>query len=132
MIGEAPYAEFQGDAADLSLAKEDVEAVAAVKKAGVPVVPGSDGSGQDCDGSGLDDDALARAAERIGYPVLLKPSAGGGGKGMREVHRAEDLADAISSANFSALLWWAVRGDGDDPAATAVEALDEVLRGLPG
>ena len=38
----------------------------------------------------------------IGYPVLLKPSAGGGGKGMREVHRAEDLADAISSARREA------------------------------
>ena len=45
--------------------------------------------------------------------------------------RAQVLADAISSANFSALLWWAVRGTDDDPAATAVEALDEVLRGLP-
>lgn len=45
--------------------------------------------------------------------------------------RAQVLADAISSANFSALLWWAVRGTGDDPAATAVAALDEVLRGLP-
>jgi AcrR family transcriptional regulator len=46
--------------------------------------------------------------------------------------RAQVLADAISSANFSALLWWAVRGGDDDPAATAVAALDEVLRGLPG
>lgn len=45
--------------------------------------------------------------------------------------RAQVLADAISSANFSALLWWAVRGADDDPAATAVAALDEVLRGLP-
>ncbi len=49
-----------------------------------------------------------------------------------EALRAQVLADAISSANFSALLWWATRGDGDDPAAVAVEALDEVLRGLPG
>ncbi len=45
--------------------------------------------------------------------------------------RAQVLADAISSANFSALLWWAVRGADDDPAATAVAALDEVVRGLP-
>ena len=43
--------------------------------------------------------------------------------------RAQVLADALSSANFSALLWWA-RGDGDDPAAVAVAALDDVLRGL--
>ena len=52
--------------------------------------------------AGLDDEALARAVAEIGYPVLLKPSAGGGGKGMREVHRAEDLADAISSARREA------------------------------
>ena len=45
--------------------------------------------------------------------------------------RAQVLADAISAANFSALLWWAVRDAGDDPAAVAVAALDEVLRGLP-
>ena len=45
--------------------------------------------------------------------------------------RAQVLADAISSANFSALLWWATRTTDDDPAATAVAALDEVLRGLP-
>ena len=48
---------------------------------GVPVVPGSDGAG-------LDDAALTLAVEQVGYPVLLKPSAGGGGKGMRVVHRA--------------------------------------------
>ena len=42
------------------------------------------------------------AAARVGYPVLLKPSAGGGGKGMREVHRAGDLADAIASARREA------------------------------
>src|SRR5205823_14541331 len=59
------------------------------------VVPGSDGAG-------LDDAALALAVEQVGYPVLLKPSAGGGGKGMREVHRAADLADAIASARREA------------------------------
>ncbi len=74
---------------------DKIRAKQTVAKAGVPVVPGSDGSG-------LDDEALARAAAEIGYPVLLKPSAGGGGKGMREVHRAEDLADAISSARREA------------------------------
>jgi 3-methylcrotonyl-CoA carboxylase alpha subunit len=81
---------------------DKIRAKQTVAKAGVPVVPGSDGSGQDCDGSGMDDEALARAAERIGYPVLLKPSAGGGGKGMREVHRADGLAEAISSARREA------------------------------
>ena len=74
---------------------DKIRAKQTVAKAGVPVVPGSDGSG-------LDDEALARAVAGIGYPVLLKPSAGGGGKGMREVHRAADLADAISSARREA------------------------------
>jgi acetyl-CoA/propionyl-CoA carboxylase biotin carboxyl carrier protein len=96
-------------AAAIEAMGDKIRAKQTVAKAGVPVVPGSDGSGLDSDGSGLgsdgsglDDEALARAAERIGYPVLLKPSAGGGGKGMREVHRAGDLAEAISSARRAA------------------------------
>ena len=79
---------------------DKIRAKQTVAKAGVPVVPGSDEQGSD--GAGLDDEALARAVAEIGYPVLLKPSAGGGGKGMREVHRAGDLADAISSARREA------------------------------
>ena len=59
---------------------DKIRAKQTVAKAGVPVVPGSDGAG-------LDDAALALAVEQVGYPVLLKPSAGGGGKGMREVHQ---------------------------------------------
>jgi 3-methylcrotonyl-CoA carboxylase alpha subunit len=74
---------------------DKIRAKQTVAKAGVPVVPGSDGAG-------LDDAALSLAVEQVGYPVLLKPSAGGGGKGMREVHRAEDLADAIASARREA------------------------------
>ena len=74
---------------------DKIRAKQTVAKAGVPVVPGSDGAD-------LDDEGLARAVAEIGYPVLLKPSAGGGGKGMREVHRAEDLAGAISSARREA------------------------------
>jgi acetyl-CoA/propionyl-CoA carboxylase biotin carboxyl carrier protein len=74
---------------------DKIAAKATVAKAGVPVVPGSDGAG-------LTDEELAAAVEQVGYPVLLKPSAGGGGKGMREVHRADDLADAITSARREA------------------------------
>ena len=74
---------------------DKIRAKQTVAKAGVPVVPGSDGAG-------LDDAALALAVEQVGYPVLLKPSAGGGGKGMREVHRPEELEAAIASARREA------------------------------
>ncbi|MGB8995243.1 MAG: biotin carboxylase N-terminal domain-containing protein [Pseudonocardiaceae bacterium] len=74
---------------------DKIRAKATVAAAGVPVVPGSDGRG-------CDDDALSAAAEEIGYPVLLKPSAGGGGKGMRVVHRTQDLTEAIAGARREA------------------------------
>ena len=74
---------------------DKIRAKQTVAKAGVPVVPGSDGAG-------LSDAELAVAVEQVGYPVLLKPSAGGGGKGMREVHDAADLAAAITSARREA------------------------------
>lgn len=63
--------------------------------AGVPVVPGRHDAG-------MSDETLIAAAEEIGYPVLLKPSAGGGGKGMRIVRAAQDLAEAIASARREA------------------------------
>ncbi|WAJ28599.1 acetyl/propionyl/methylcrotonyl-CoA carboxylase subunit alpha [Antarcticirhabdus aurantiaca] len=67
-----------------------------MEAAGVPVVPGFHGE--------EDDPArLAREAERIGYPVLIKARAGGGGKGMRRVKRAADFADALASARREAL-----------------------------
>jgi acetyl-CoA/propionyl-CoA carboxylase biotin carboxyl carrier protein len=74
---------------------DKIRAKQTVAKAGVPVVPGSDETG-------LDDAALTLAVEQVGYPVLLKPSAGGGGKGMHEVHRAEDLAASIATARREA------------------------------
>jgi acetyl-CoA/propionyl-CoA carboxylase biotin carboxyl carrier protein len=82
-------------AAAIEAMGDKIRAKQTVAKAGVPVVPGSDGAG-------LSDDDLAAAVEQIGYPVLLKPSAGGGGKGMREVHRRDQLADAIASARREA------------------------------
>ncbi|WP_374599580.1 biotin carboxylase N-terminal domain-containing protein [Brevundimonas sp.] len=60
-------------------------------EAGVPVTPGYQGDNQD-------PDFLAAEAARIGFPVLIKAVAGGGGKGMRKVDRAEDFADALASA----------------------------------
>ena len=67
------------------------EAKALVDKAGVPVIPGYDGSSQD-------PKDLAREALAIGFPVLLKASAGGGGKGMKLVREDAELPDAIASA----------------------------------
>ncbi|WBU57420.1 acetyl-CoA carboxylase biotin carboxylase subunit [Paracoccus sediminicola] len=66
-----------------------------MEEAGVPVVPGYHGSNQDAD-------HLARQAEKIGYPVLIKAVAGGGGKGMRRVDDAKDFADALASAQGEA------------------------------
>ncbi|MAT06067.1 MAG: acetyl/propionyl-CoA carboxylase subunit alpha [Acidimicrobiaceae bacterium] len=74
---------------------DKIAAKATVAAAGVSTVPGSSGAG-------LTDTALADAAREVGFPVLLKPSAGGGGKGMRLVERDDELADAIASARREA------------------------------
>lgn len=66
-----------------------------MEEAGVPVVPGYHGADQD-------DALLASEAEKIGFPVLIKAVAGGGGKGMRLVERAEEFADALASARGEA------------------------------
>jgi 3-methylcrotonyl-CoA carboxylase alpha subunit len=70
-------------------------AKALMEKAGVPLVPGY--HGQDNDPA-----LLQREADRIGYPVLIKASAGGGGKGMRRVERTEDFAAALASCQREA------------------------------
>ncbi|MBY8867177.1 MULTISPECIES: acetyl-CoA carboxylase biotin carboxylase subunit [Streptomyces] len=87
---------FIGPPADaISLMGDKIRAKETVRAAGVPVVPGSSGSG-------LSDDQLAEAAREIGMPVLLKPSAGGGGKGMRLVREADRLAEEIAAARREA------------------------------
>ncbi|WP_421682202.1 acetyl/propionyl/methylcrotonyl-CoA carboxylase subunit alpha [Stutzerimonas urumqiensis] len=70
-------------------------AKALMEAAGVPLVPGYHGEAQDAD-------TFRAAAERIGYPVLLKAAAGGGGKGMKVVEREADLAEALASAQREA------------------------------
>ena len=70
-------------------------AKALMEKAGVPVVPGYHGASQQ-------DEHLAGAADTIGYPVLIKAVAGGGGKGMRLVERPGDFAQALASARAEA------------------------------
>ncbi|MFD8033090.1 acetyl-CoA carboxylase biotin carboxylase subunit [Streptomyces sp. NPDC048231] len=79
----------------ISLMGDKIRAKETVRAAGVPVVPGSSGSG-------LTDDELDAAAREIGVPVLLKPSAGGGGKGMRLVREPELLAEEIAAARREA------------------------------
>ncbi|GAA3161898.1 acetyl-CoA carboxylase biotin carboxylase subunit [Streptomyces virens] len=87
---------FIGPPADaIALMGDKIRAKETVQAAGVPVVPGSSGSG-------LTDAQLAEAARGIGMPVLLKPSAGGGGKGMRLVRDAGKLADEIAAARREA------------------------------
>ncbi|MBV8248820.1 MAG: acetyl/propionyl/methylcrotonyl-CoA carboxylase subunit alpha, partial [Comamonas sp.] len=67
-----------------------------MEKAGVPLVPGYHGAGQD-------PAMLQREADRIGYPVLIKASAGGGGKGMRLVEQSADFAAALESCKREAI-----------------------------
>jgi acetyl-CoA/propionyl-CoA carboxylase biotin carboxyl carrier protein len=74
---------------------DKIRAKAMVSDAGVPVVPGK----SDVD---IPSDGFGAAAEEVGYPLLLKPSAGGGGKGMRLVTHPAELADAIESARREA------------------------------
>ncbi|WP_330447266.1 biotin carboxylase N-terminal domain-containing protein [Streptomyces anulatus] len=82
-------------ASAISLMGDKIRAKETVAAYGVPVVPGSSGSG-------LTDAQLEAAAQEIGMPVLLKPSAGGGGKGMRLVRDASVLAEEIAAARREA------------------------------
>jgi acetyl-CoA carboxylase, biotin carboxylase subunit len=92
---------FVGPDADLMARMGDkVEAKRELAAAGLPLVPGTDA---------VDLDELAAAAAEIGFPVLLKAAAGGGGKGMRLVDSADELPSAFRQASAEAL---AAFGDG--------------------
>lgn len=81
---------FIGPKADtIRLMGDKVSAIEAMKKAGVPTVPGSDGALSD------DSEEIHKIAQRIGYPVIIKAAAGGGGRGMRVVHSEAALINAI-------------------------------------
>ena len=79
-----------------------IEARRLMERAGVPVVPGETPPEQS-------DEALCAAVERVGLPVLVKPSAGGGGKGMHRVHARGEIAEAVRTARREAV---AAFGDG--------------------
>jgi acetyl-CoA carboxylase biotin carboxylase subunit len=80
----------------IRLMGDKVQAIKAMREAGVPCVPGSGGS--------LGDDAAtnARIAREIGYPVIIKAAGGGGGRGMRVVHTEAHLGNAISMTKTEA------------------------------
>ena len=82
---------FIGPKADsIRLMGDKVSAIRAMKSAGVPCVPGSDGPLED------DPDENIRIAREIGYPIIIKASGGGGGRGMRVVHSEASLLAAIT------------------------------------
>lgn len=74
----------------IKLMGDKVSAIRAMKEAGIPCVPGSDGS------IGDDNKTNAAIAKKIGYPVIIKATGGGGGRGMRVVHNEAALFSAIS------------------------------------
>ena len=100
-----------------------VRAKELARQAGVPTVPGYEGENES-------EDRLAEEAERIGYPVLVKASAGGGGRGMRVVHSAQDFAEAVRGARREAE---AAFGDGsvflekliEDPRHVEVQVIGD-------
>ncbi len=81
----------------IRLMGDKVSAIACMKRAGVPCVPGSDGMLGD-----NDKDNLA-TAKKIAYPIIIKATAGGGGRGMRVVRKEEDLLESIALTKAEAL-----------------------------
>jgi len=93
-ICEEHNIKFIGASAEMiSKMGDKATAKATMKEAGVPCVPGSDGVIEDFE-------QCKKLAIETGYPVMLKASAGGGGKGMRAVWKEEDLLDAWESARL--------------------------------
>ena len=101
-----------------------VRAKELARQAGVPTVPGYDGEDET-------EERLAEEAQRIGYPVLVKASAGGGGRGMRAVTRSQDFAEAVRGARREAE---AAFGDGsvflekliEDPRHVEVQVIGDL------
>jgi len=82
-------------AAHIRIMGDKIEAKKTAKNLGIPVVPGSDG--------GVEDEGeAARIAAEIGFPVIIKASAGGGGRGMKVARNAAELANAMATARSEA------------------------------
>ncbi|AGZ82364.1 acetyl-CoA carboxylase biotin carboxylase subunit [Campylobacter fetus] len=82
--------------AAMALMSDKSKAKQVMMRAGIPVVPGSDGAIQDID-------MAKKLAREIGYPIIVKAAAGGGGRGMRVVEREEDLEKSFWSAESEAM-----------------------------
>jgi acetyl-CoA carboxylase biotin carboxylase subunit len=96
-ICEAHNIKFIGPSIEnMKLMSDKSKAKEVMKKAGVPVVPGNDGALKD-------EKEAKKVASEIGYPVILKAAAGGGGRGMRIVEREEEIENAFISASNEAL-----------------------------
>jgi acetyl-CoA carboxylase, biotin carboxylase subunit len=95
-VCEACHIKFIGPSPQvIRLMGDKVRARRVMKKAGVPVLPGSDGP--------IDqEDRALKLAREIGFPVIVKATAGGGGRGMRVVRNAADLAHAVKTAQREA------------------------------
>ena len=88
---------FIGPRADtIRLMGDKVSAKQAMQEAGVPCVPGSDGALPD------DPETIIKTAAQVGYPVIIKASGGGGGRGMRVVEREEDLIKSVEMTKAEA------------------------------
>jgi acetyl-CoA carboxylase biotin carboxylase subunit len=95
-VCEACHIKFIGPYPNvIRLMGDKARARRAMKKAGVPILPGSDGPVQD-------DETASKIAKELGYPVIIKAVAGGGGRGMRVVHSPEDLSKALKTATREA------------------------------
>ena len=95
-IVEAHGVKFIGPSAEhIRIMGDKIEAKRTAQRLGIPVVPGSDGAVE------TEADAV-RMAEEIGYPVLIKASAGGGGRGMKVAKTADELSFALSTARAEA------------------------------
>ncbi|MGE0845100.1 MAG: acetyl-CoA carboxylase biotin carboxylase subunit [Flavobacteriaceae bacterium] len=87
---------FIGPSAEhIRIMGDKIEAKRTAKRLGIPVVPGSEGAI-------TDDRQATRIADEIGYPVLVKAAAGGGGRGMKIAHNREELPTALSTARAEA------------------------------
>jgi len=90
MIEQAGLIFVGPSAASIRIMGDKIAAKRAMKQAGVPCVPGSDGA------LAADPQELKQAAREIGYPIIVKAAGGGGGKGMRVVHAEPQLLDAVA------------------------------------